>query len=304
MTGPYTELTKRIGAGELILIDGATGTEIERRGVPQLENAWNGGGALSHPNIVRQVHQDYIDAGAQIIISNTFATSRHALRDAGVEDDFEALNRRGVELAVEARTQSGQPDIVVAGGISYWSWTGDKPALDSLKASVSRQAAIMQSAGADLLMLEMMIDIDRMRETLEAALDTGLPVWVGITCRVDNEGNVYLRNGEPLRRALEALRPYPVPLLSIMHTEVELIDDCLEALKDQWAGWTGVYAHSHGDRSQTRTRHEWAFDGVISPEAYCTASAQWRAQGINMLGCCCGLGVQHIRALCKHLADV
>ncbi|HCX88862.1 MAG TPA: homocysteine methyltransferase [Gammaproteobacteria bacterium] len=301
MTDPYTELTKRIGAGELILVDGATGTEIERRGVPQLENAWNGGGALSHPGIVRQVHQDYIDAGAQVIISNTFATSRHALRDAGVENDFEALNRRGVELAVEARDQSDQPGIVVAGGISYWSWTGDKPALDNLKASVSRQAEIMQSAGADLLMLEMMVDIDRMRVTLEAALDTGLPVWVGITCRIDDEGTVCLGNGEPLRLALEALRPYPVPLLSIMHTEVELIDDCLEALGSQWSGWTGVYAHSQGDRSQARTRHAWAFDGVISPEAYCDASDQWRARGINILGCCCGLGVAHIATLARHL---
>ena len=52
----YQQLIDRIGAGEKILIDGATGTEIEHRGVPQLENAWNGGGALSHPDIVRQVH--------------------------------------------------------------------------------------------------------------------------------------------------------------------------------------------------------------------------------------------------------
>ncbi|HIE75701.1 MAG TPA: homocysteine S-methyltransferase family protein, partial [Gammaproteobacteria bacterium] len=75
MLNPYQKLAARLDDGELILIDGATGTEIERRGVPQLENAWNGGGALSHPDIVREVHRDYIGAGAQIIISNTFAAS-------------------------------------------------------------------------------------------------------------------------------------------------------------------------------------------------------------------------------------
>ena len=48
----YSSLMKRVQGGECILIDGATGTEVERRGVPQLENAWNGGGALSHPEIV------------------------------------------------------------------------------------------------------------------------------------------------------------------------------------------------------------------------------------------------------------
>ena len=70
----YSNLMQRIHDGECILIDSATGTEIERRGVPQLDNAWNGGGALSHPEILCAVHEDYLRLGAEIIISNTFAT--------------------------------------------------------------------------------------------------------------------------------------------------------------------------------------------------------------------------------------
>ena len=54
----YEKLIERIQKGERVLIDGGTGTEVERRGVPQLENAWNGGGALSHPDIVRTIHED------------------------------------------------------------------------------------------------------------------------------------------------------------------------------------------------------------------------------------------------------
>src|SRR5262245_11095456 len=103
MTGRYEQVMNSIRGGKPILIDGATGTEVERRGVPQLENAWNGGGALSHPDTVRGIHEDYIRAGARIIISNTFATHRSALEDAGVADLFNAYNRRGVELACAAR---------------------------------------------------------------------------------------------------------------------------------------------------------------------------------------------------------
>ena len=62
----YEKLMNRVAAGERILIDGATGTEVERRGVPQLDNAWNGGGALSHPDVVRQVHEDYLREGAEM----------------------------------------------------------------------------------------------------------------------------------------------------------------------------------------------------------------------------------------------
>ena len=289
-------------AGELILIDGATGTEIERRGVPQLNNAWNGGGALSHPSIVREVHQDYIEAGSQIIISNTFATCEHTLRDAGMAEHFETLNRRGVELAVEARDQFQAPDVLVAGGISYWSFTGNKPSLSALSASVTDQAGIMKNAGADLLMLEMMIDIDRMCVTLEGALASDLPVWVGVTCKIDSQGVVCLRNGEPLSSALESLKTYTIPLISIMHTQVDIITECLSELNDSWAGSTGVYAHSRGDRVTNHNKHAWDFDGVISPEDYLQAPNEWCAQGINALGCCCGLGVEHIKTLRENLA--
>ena len=120
----------RIEAGEQIIIDGATGTELERRGVPQLDNAWNGGGALSHPDILKQIHNEYILAGAEIIISNTFATLKSALRDAGVEEDFDAYNRRAIKLASQARSDLGAIDVLVAGGISHWSWSGKHPNLD------------------------------------------------------------------------------------------------------------------------------------------------------------------------------
>ena len=201
----YENLIKRLHDGGRVLIDGATGTEIERRGVPQLDNAWNGGGALSHPDILRQVHEDYIRAGAEIIISNTFATSHHALNDAGVGDRFDDYNRRAVELAIEARNNCNRQDVLVAGGISYWSWTGQHPALSALRDSVTQQAAIMTDAGADLLMLEMMVDIDRMLVTLEGAQSSGLPVWVGFSCKPNASGIMCLYNEEPLVDALKAI---------------------------------------------------------------------------------------------------
>lgn len=170
----YEKLMNRMLAGERILIDGVT--EVERRGVPQLENARNGGGALSHPDIVRQIHEDYIGHGAEIVISNTFATHRHCLRDAGLDDQFEDYNRRGVELAIEARERMKAPDVLVADGMSYWPFICNHPPLETLRQDASEQAAIMGKAGADLLMLKMMVGIDRMVVTLEAAQSSGLPV--------------------------------------------------------------------------------------------------------------------------------
>ncbi|MDJ0610561.1 MAG: homocysteine S-methyltransferase family protein [Kiloniellales bacterium] len=282
----------RIARGERILIDGATGTEIERRGVPQLENAWNGGGALSHPDVLRSVHEDYIREGAEIVIANTFATHRHALRDAGVEDRFEALNRRGVELAIEARERMQTPDVLVAGGLSYWSWAGNWSAPEDLRGGAEEQASIMAEAGADLLMLEMMVDIDSLLVTLEASQASGLPVWVGLSCEPDASGVMALLRGGSLAEALDAIKDRNVPLVSIMHTEVEHIDACLDVAAGHWSGPLGVYAHSarwHGDVC--------VYDATVSPEDYAAHVRSWLDRGVQVIGGCCGLGVDHIKGL-------
>jgi homocysteine S-methyltransferase len=284
-------------AGERIVIDGATGTEVERRGVPKLEKAWNGGGALSHPDIIRQIHADYIQAGAEIVISNTFATARHILRGAGVEDQFEFLNRRGVELAREAREQSGKDDVLVAGGISSWSFSEDRPSLAALHQNIQDEAAIMAEAGADLLMLEMMVDIPRFEVTLQAAQASGLPVWAGFSCDLNEDGEVKLWEGDLLKDALAIAKNQAVPLVNIMHTEVKFVEACLDVLAEHWEGLSGVYAHS-GDFNEG----DWLFDGVMPPQQYAAAAGSWLAGDVNLVGGCCGMGVAHVQALKSSLS--
>ena len=296
MMNRYKKLMQRIANNERILIDGATGTEVERRGVPQLDHAWNGGGALSHPDIVRQVHQDYIEQGAQIIISNTFGNNRHAMADAGLEEQFEIFNRRGVDLAVEARTKMHAMDVLVAGGISNWSWTGNHPKSDELFDSVLLQAQTMSDAGADLLMLEMMVDIERMLVTLDAAQGSGLPVWAGLSCKPDEEGVMCLLKGEKLTDCLAALEDKNIAVINIMHSEVEYIDACLDVLQEHWSGVTGVYAHT-GKIIDTK----WQFDDTISPNDYALAAKGWLERGVQVIGGCCGIRAEHIGAVARHI---
>lgn len=292
----YSKLWERIERGEQVLIDGATGTEVERRGVPQVEQAWNGGGAVTHPDIVQQIHEDYIEHGAEIVISNTFATGKHNLQDAGWSDRFDLLNRKGVTLAQAARAKLGKPDVLVAGGISHWSW-GVEPTLDQLRQYTEEQAAIMADAGADLIMLEMMSDLPKILVLIEAAQTTGLPVWVGLSCRLREDGTPVLLFGDvPLADALDAMQAYDIPLMSIMHTEVEDVDACLDVVDQKWRGPVGVYAHS-SKSIETGTQSIWIFDGVISPEAYAAASARWLKRGVQVIGGCCGVGVPHIGRL-------
>ena len=111
---------------------------------------------MSHPNILKEIHSEYISLGAKLIISNTFATCRHTLEDAEQVKNFGKLNSEGVRLALEARSDSGANEVLVGGGISYWSFTGRNPSLSQLNDNINEQASILANAGSDLLILEMM----------------------------------------------------------------------------------------------------------------------------------------------------
>lgn len=288
----YTALMERIASGEKVLIDGATGSEMERRGVPGHTNGWFGGAALSHPDVLREVHLEYIRTGANLVISNTFATHRGVLYDAGAEADFEALNRRSVELAVEARDAGGRPEVVVAAGVSHWSFTGQDVSLDELEHSAVEQMSIMGAAGAEVIVLEMMVSIDRMLRLVRAAKMTGLPLWVGFAVggevgELPDPNVMTLPTGELLGDAVTALEGLGVDLVTIMHTDVALIDPCLDVLFDRWPGHVGVYAHS------------WPEENPISPADYAVACARWLDRGVVLVGGCCGTEPEHLVALSR-----
>ncbi|MEM6728560.1 MAG: homocysteine S-methyltransferase family protein, partial [Pseudomonadota bacterium] len=169
----------------------------------------------------------------------------------------------------------------------------------------AEQAKIMEAAGADLIMLEMMVDVAKMQALLDGVAETELPVWVGLSCAPDAEGRMCLQAGDAdetgtvvaqegafLVDAVRALCGTSVPLISIMHTDVEHVDACLDVLDAEWAGLKGVYAHSG-----RFVDGGWVFEGTITPEAYGAASERWLARGVNLIGGCCGIRPDHIEVL-------
>jgi homocysteine S-methyltransferase len=89
-----SRLEQRLAGGDVVILDGATGTELERRGVPMDGQAWSATANLTHPDVVRSVHEDYIRAGADVIITNTFATARSLLDAAGLGERVVEVNGR------------------------------------------------------------------------------------------------------------------------------------------------------------------------------------------------------------------
>ncbi len=212
------KLQERIAQGEVIILDGATGTELERRGVPMHGEAWSAAALYTHPEVVRQVHEDYIRAGADIIITNTFASARHTLERTEMAGQVRELNIRAVTLAKEAgEAAAGDRPVYIAGSMS----TSFRGGIQETRANYKEQAEILTEVGADFLIMEMMVDVEQYAYAIEAAVSMGIPVWVGFSCEISDDDSqvVLLRSkGETFAGALNTLLPIGGSLVSVMHS--------------------------------------------------------------------------------------
>lgn len=293
----------RLQAGEVRLLDGATGTELEKRGVPMSTNAWSGSAALDHPETLEQIHRDYIDAGADIITANTYATSRALLELDGLGDQFEVINRAAVHAARQARDRSGRPEVLIAGSLSHrgpiatGSARPDSGAigLETMAEALREQAQLLRDEGCDLLLLEMLYDPARMPLVFKAAAETGLPVWAGFSARRGEDGSLLgFGPGEdiPFAQLVSILHDWDVDAAGIMHTPANLVSDALDSLRATFDGPLMAYP----DSGYFKSPH-WQFEDVIEPRELRRYAEGWIEQGAQVLGGCCGLSPEHIAAL-------
>ena len=288
---------QRLEADQIVLIDGAMGTELQRRGVPMDKIAWSGAAVLTYPNIVRETHEDYIRAGAKVIITNTYGSTRQMLEPAGYGDQVEAVFRGAVKLARQARENVAEQAVAVAGSISTEPPGFDRNAFFSPEKELEayREAAgLLVDAGVDLIALEMIVETTHAARAMQAALETGLPVWLGVGCKKTEDGRIVSFDHTDLEftTVLDAVIPLGPTVVNIMHSEIRAIPEAIELVRQRWSGPIGVYPESG-----YFTKPNWNFVDVISPADLITEALGWVRAGVRLLGGCCGTNPKHIKAL-------
>jgi S-methylmethionine-dependent homocysteine/selenocysteine methylase len=289
------EFTRRLADGEVILIDGGTGTELEARGVPMNGAVWCGVAVLDHQDVVRETHEAYIRAGAEVVVANTFPSNRLALEPAGFGDRVGEINRRAVQTARQARENAAERPVLVAGSLSPHSAEGipdPRPEPDTVLGAFREQVAIQADAGVDLFALEMIPNAYYGKPATQAALESGLPVWLGMTSW-SGEGGWEHQDG--LAGLVGELVQPGVMAVNAMHTDVDEITPALAEIDQHWDGVLGAYAHHGGWEPPNWIFHD------ISPEAYAEAALSWVAQGVQIIGGCCGIRPAHIELLRERL---
>ena len=117
MSDRYMRLKNRLRDGEFVILDGGVGTELEKRGV-EMDASWCGSASMN-TDVLKKIHLDYINSGAEVITANTYASSRLMLDAAGLGDHFEEINLKAMQAAREARKEAGNDHILIAGSLSH-----------------------------------------------------------------------------------------------------------------------------------------------------------------------------------------
>ncbi len=307
----YQQLMDRLADGDVIILDGANGSEIQRLGVDMHENAWCALATETHPDVVRAIHENYIRAGAEIITTNTYASGRQFLEDFGgdgtgsdMADKTDELCRRSTELAFEAREAAGNGPVWIAGSISAIG-TLDRLGEARMRASFARQAEVLAESGVDLLLLEMLAcDGPLSVVAIEEAKKTGLPIWVALSCMADDTSEIALgarqRTGTQGRRygtgtfgeSAAEIAKSGGDVFFVFHSQVEIAREALRQLKESLGGPVGIYPHC-GDFEAP----DWQFVNMISPEDYLEEAKAWVSDGAQIVGGCCGIGLDHMKLL-------
>jgi len=289
-------LRARLVASETLVLDGANGTELERRGVVSTLPLWSTHALIEAPAVIAAIHADYANAGADVLTANTFRTQRRTLARAGLGGRAAELTRLAVELARgEASRVAGNRTIHVVGSAPPLE-DCYRPDLVPEDAALAREhaehAENLAKAGVDAILAETMNCAREAKAAARAARAAGKPALVSFVCW----DGPRLLSGEPLERALDTvLEEEPVAVL-VNCLPASNVPACLPVLRATTRPF-GVYCNlgAPSDAQGSRRSEEYA------PADLAELAAGWHAAGARLLGGCCGTTPEHIRAIAQRL---
>ena len=302
METAYRNLKEKIDGNNLVILDGGVGTELQFRGI-EMDETWCGSASLN-TEVLEQIHLDYINAGAEVITTNTYASSRLMLEAAGLGNNFEEINLKAIYAAQKARLKAKKDNILVAGSLSHRLPIPDGAKQSDPRHGVSESrlrenceemAMFLAENGCDIIILEMMYHPERMLPVFEAAEKSKKPIWAGFSTRLSDAGLVlsFMEEDDiPFESVAKIVKDFNIDVAGIMHTDVNAVSPSLEVLKNFFDGPLMVYPDSGGWVSPN-----WDFDRVIQPKQLKSFAEKWINEGVNIIGGCCGLSPNHIKEI-------
>ena len=288
--------SERLHDKKPLILDGAMGTELARRGFPIQLPLWSAQSVLEHPDAVLKIHEDYLVAGADILTTCTFRTDAQTFQKAGKSSiEAEQATICAVDLAKQS-IQNAHPGrkIWIAGSVSSLEdcYRSDL-APDQVTAfrEHREKTGWLCEAGVDFILIETMNTYEEALAATKAALATQLPVIVSFI--LNNDGQIW--NGDPLISAASELLHLGTAGVSINCTHHRIITHAIESLNRY--GITPVCAYANAGIFNSHTG--WKANPTFTPEFYAETAFGWFQKGVRIVGGCCGVGPDTISAIEK-----
>ncbi|MDC0863551.1 homocysteine S-methyltransferase family protein [Candidatus Pelagibacter sp.] len=298
----YNLIKQRLENKDTIILDGAIGAELEKKGAKMHKDLWCGTCSVESPDLVKKVHEEYILAGVDIITTNTYATTPIGMKQYGFDDQINDFNKKSVQIAKEAVKNSNK-DIAVAGSVSTFG-SLYKFGTEAMKPGFKEQLKILSGEGVDLIILEAMSSQADIVETIiECSLESKLPVWLSISCVIDDKTNkVMLGYNDTIDSDTSIYEDFETSInnfskihkgpILIAHSDIEVTGQAIKIAKKKFNGVLGAYPN----RGHYEKPH-WKFVDNITPSEYLEKAKSWVEDGAQIVGGCCGVGVEEIKAI-------
>ena len=281
-------LLERLLASAPVVLDGAWGTELQARGLAlgECPDAWN----LSHPDRVEAVARAYVEAGSDVILTNTFRSNRIALADTELEARAREMSRAGVEIS--RRAAAGRAHIFASMGPSGKLLAAGDVDERALQQAFAEQARALAEGGADAIVIETMSDPAEAAIAIRAARETGLPV---VACMTFDSGANFDRTmmGTTVEAAMHALVEAGADVIGAncgqgIESFVALCKR-IRAASDRpvWIKANAGLPELEGERVVYRT----------TPEVFALSVASLVEAGASFVGGCCGTSPAFVAAI-------
>lgn len=290
------KLQKKLQKGQLILMDGAMGTEILNRGVPTTLPLWSADALLTNPDVVREIYEDYITAGAEIIITNTFSTTKRMFAKKGIGRKAKAATILACKLAQEARKNvKAKHDVYIAGSASPLEDCYSPeltPSEKELEKEHDENVKHLKEGGVDFILIETMITLRETLAVLKAAKKYGLPAAVSF-CVNDKQ---QLLGGEYLIEVIPVIEKYQPLFIGVNCVSIAIATQTVQYLDNVTTFPVSVYAQGDGEPEDDQG---WKFNHKAIEKRYLKAARQWLKDGAQIVGGCCGTTPAYISSLQK-----
>ena len=277
-----------------LIMDGAMGTELIRRGIELPLPLWSSMSNINQYDQVMNIHKDYIDAGSDILTTNTFRTTPRTFIKAGYsQNESKIISEQCCNMAIKAAKHAvKKKNTLIAGSVAPLEdcyeplhFPGKEIAKKEFQLIIKR---IIRN-GVDILLFETMGNYDEIESVLHVSKDIDIPRWLSIVLKNKNS----ILDGTQLKKVVELANKNKIDMVLINCTPINIISDALDIFLGYRKGKWGIYPNA-GEHMPTK---DGKFVSKLDDESFCRTIQDYITLGASVVGSCCGSTPNTVRKI-------